>query len=164
MVYAMEKHKDQKRKYTGEPYSSHLAEVAGIVSSVIKSEHVTAIAWLHDVIEDQGVNYEALAEIFGDGIATDVAWLTDQEVGNRKERKAAACRRLGSAPSWVQSIKCADLISNTKSIVQHDKKFAAVYLQEKRELLGHLTKADENLLSLAWKVLEESEEKLREES
>ena len=34
MTFAMEAHKDQKRKYTNEPYFLHLAEVAGIVSSV----------------------------------------------------------------------------------------------------------------------------------
>lgn len=30
MVFAREVHKDQKRKYTGNPYADHLAEVAGI--------------------------------------------------------------------------------------------------------------------------------------
>ena len=57
--------------------------------------------------------------------------------------------RLGNAPGWVQTIKCADLISNTSSIVMHDPKFAAVYLEEKRLLLARLTYADQRLLALA---------------
>ncbi|KCB25989.1 hypothetical protein L544_3266 [Bordetella hinzii OH87 BAL007II] len=43
----------------------------------------------------------------------------------------------------------ADLISNTSSIVQHDPKFAEVYLEEKRLLLDVLTKADHRLLKIA---------------
>ena len=34
MVFAAEKHKDQKRKYTGEPYITHCAQVAGILSGI----------------------------------------------------------------------------------------------------------------------------------
>ena len=49
----------------------------------------------------------------------------------------------------MQTIKCADLISNTSSIVQHDPKFAALYLAEKRELLEVLREADPLLRQLA---------------
>jgi hypothetical protein len=57
--------------------------------------------------------------------------------------------RLGAAPYWVQTIKCADIISNTSSIVMHDPAFARVYLEEKRLLLERLTEADPRLLALA---------------
>jgi len=49
----------------------------------------------------------------------------------------------------VQTIKVADLISNTGSIVEHDPKFAVTYLEEKRLLLDVLTNADPRLLSIA---------------
>jgi hypothetical protein len=49
----------------------------------------------------------------------------------------------------VQTIKCADIISNTSSIVMHDPAFARVYLEEKRLLLERLTEADPRLLALA---------------
>lgn len=42
-----------------------------------------------------------------------------------------------------------DVNSNTASIVQHDPKFAAVYLEEKRLLLDVLTKADARLVQIA---------------
>jgi hypothetical protein len=87
---------------------------------------------------------------FGVRVAVGVALLSDFETGNRAERKALIRLRLAKAPDWVQNIKCADLISKTSSIVEHDPKFAAVYLAEKRALLEVMTNADNRLLSLAW--------------
>lgn len=157
MTFAMEAHKDQKRKYTNEPYFLHLAEVAGIVSSVISGKSIfmqqvmLATAWLHDTIEDTGVSYGEIANIFGGIVAEDVYALSDLEEGNRKERKAKSRERLSMCLEEVQTIKCADLISNTSSILQHDERFAKVYLEEKRELLKVLTKADRRLWDIAAK-------------
>ena len=153
MLFAREVHKAQRRKYTGNPYSDHLAEVAGIVAAVSVHdpfrEAMVATAWLHDCREDQGVTGAEIEDRFGMRIAVGVSLLSDFETGNRAERKAASRARLATAPDWVQTIKCADLISNTASIVQHDPKFAAVYLDEKRMLLAVLTKADPRLLAMA---------------
>ncbi len=152
-MFAREVHSDQKRKYTGNPYADHLAEVAGIAVTVcpptINPEVMAAVAWLHDCIEDQGVTVETLFEKFGCEIARAVLFLSDTETGNRAERKAAARKRLSGAWDWVQTIKVADLISNTATIVQHDPKFAAVYLEEKRLLLDVLTEADARLVQIA---------------
>lgn len=149
MVFARDKHQGHKRKYTGNPYADHLAEVAGIVASVRPSDQeAIAAAWLHDCVEDQGVSLDTLIEEFGSTVARGVMFLSDMEQGNRAERKAASRARLAIAPHWVQTIKCADLISNTSSIVQHDPKFAAIYLEEKRLLLAVLTRADERLLEM----------------
>ncbi|KXU82435.1 guanosine polyphosphate pyrophosphohydrolase [Paraburkholderia monticola] len=150
MQFAREVHKHQTRKYTGNPYVDHLAEVAGIVATVaLDTDSSVAVAWLHDCIEDQGVSTEALRGEFGDIITSAVLKLSDLETGNRAERKAASRDRLAAAPGWVQTIKCADLISNTSSIVKHDPKFAVTYLEEKRLLLDVLTKADPRLVEIA---------------
>jgi (p)ppGpp synthase/HD superfamily hydrolase len=149
MIFARAVHKDQRRKYTNNPYTDHLAEVAGIVATVDCSEASIAVAWLHDSIEDQGVSIDEIERRFGVKIAVGVSLLSALEQGSRAERKAASRERLACAPGWVQTIKCADLISNTSSIVQHDPKFAAVYLEEKRALLAVMTKADPRLLRLA---------------
>ncbi len=60
MMFAREVHKDQRRKYTNNPYTDHLAEVTGIVSTVSRKQEIQprrliAVAWLHDCMEDQGV-------------------------------------------------------------------------------------------------------------
>lgn len=165
MVFAREAHKGQVRKYSGNPYADHLAEVAGIVSTAtfaISSDPamhqvMLATAWLHDYVEDcRGKNdpdgvgaYFSLLGEFGATVAGSVQLLSDLETGNRADRKAASRARLAAAPGWVQTIKCADLISNTSSIVLHDPKFAVTYLAEKRLLLDVLTKADPRLLEIA---------------
>jgi GTP diphosphokinase / guanosine-3',5'-bis(diphosphate) 3'-diphosphatase len=157
MEFACEVHKEQRRKYTNTPYTEHLAEVAGIVSACfiepVIAQKAIAVAWLHDCIEDQGVSIKDLGERFSEDIARAVLALSDLETGNRSERKALSRIRLSKAPSWVQTIKVADLISNTKSIVQFDPKFAVTYLEEKRLLLEVLTKADKRLVKIANKTI-----------
>jgi len=66
-------------------------------------------------------------------------------------------QRLADSSREVQTIKVADLIDNTPSIVQHDPDFARVYLREKRDLLNVLTLADQDLVDRAWTVLREAE-------
>jgi guanosine-3',5'-bis(diphosphate) 3'-pyrophosphohydrolase len=152
MMMARAVHAHQRRKYTNNPYTDHLAEVAGIVATVAPpelAEMMVSVAWLHDCVEDQAVTVTHLRGEFGDAVADGVRLLSDLEKGNRAERKAMSRDRLANAPGWVQTIKCADLISNTSSIVMHDPKFAAVYLEEKRLLLAVLTSADQRLLALA---------------
>ncbi|WP_429268889.1 HD domain-containing protein [Paraburkholderia sp. EB58] len=155
MLFAREVHKDQVRKYTGNPYIDHLAEVAGIVATVaLDTDNSVAVAWLHDSVEDQGVSAALLRDRFGEIVAYGVLMLSDLETGNRAERKAASRARLATAPAWVQTIKVADLISNTSSIVKHDPKFAVTYLEEKRLLLDVLTSADPRLVEIARKQAE----------
>lgn len=149
MQFAREVHKNQVRKYTENPYADHLAEVAGIVATVQPDDVSIAVAWLHDCVEDQGTSLNWLAYSFGFEVASGVWFLSDLETGNRKERKEASRIRLAAASGWIQTIKVADLISNTSSIVKHDPKFAKVYLEEKRLLLDVLTKADKGLLEIA---------------
>jgi len=150
-VYAMAAHAavQQKRKYTGEPYIVHPAEVASIVASVPGSTpDMVAAAWLHDVVEDTGCTFTDIHMAFGIDIATLVGWLTDvskPEDGNRATRKAMDREHTAQAPAEAQTIKLADLISNSKSIMAHDPAFAKTYLEEKRLLLAVMTKGDASL-------------------
>lgn len=149
MMFARAVHANQRRKYTNNPYADHLAEVAGIVATVTDNPISIAVAWLHDCVEDQGVTLHQIESRFGFQVALGVSGLSDLETGNRAQRKAKSRERLSLCAGWIQTIKCADLISNTSSIVQHDPKFAPVYLEEKRLLLEVLTKADRRLHDLA---------------
>ena len=135
----------QKRKYTGEDYIVHPREVADLVERAGGTIEMIQAAWLHDVVEDTGVELEVVRAIFGDEVATLVDELTDKskpEDGSRAIRKMIDRARLACASPESQTIKLADLCSNTKSIVEHDPKFAAVYLDEKAALLSVLTKGD----------------------
>lgn len=156
MLFARHIHKTQVRKYTGNPYADHLAEVAGIVAAsvgnmkhAVHAETMIAVAWLHDCVEDQNVEQDELVRQFGSDVANGVMLLSDMDVGNRASRKRASCTRLASAPGWVQTIKCADLISNMASIELHDPNFAVTFGYEKRELLNVMTLADPLLRQMA---------------
>jgi len=150
-VYAMAAHASvqQVRKYTNEPYIVHPAEVASIVASVPgATEDMVAAAYLHDVVEDTGCTFTDIHMAFGIDIATLVGWLTDVSQphdGNRAHRKAIDRAHTAQAPAEAQTIKLADLISNSRSIMAHDPTFAEVYLAEKRLLLEVLTKGDRGL-------------------
>ncbi len=158
-VYAMAAHAavGQKRKYTSEPYIVHPAEVASIVARVPgATEDMVAAAWLHDVVEDTGCTLTDIHIGFGADIATLVGWLTDvsrPEDGNRAKRKAMDREHTAEAPAEAQTIKLADLISNSRSIMQHDPEFARTYLEEKRLLLEVLTKGDPGLHAEASKYV-----------
>jgi guanosine-3',5'-bis(diphosphate) 3'-pyrophosphohydrolase len=155
MMFARSVHADQFRKYTGNPYADHLAEVAGIAATVagthpeVDSQHILAVCWLHDCVEDQGVQIYDLEIRFGPTVAKGIFALSDIEMGNRTERKRLSRVRLGTAPGWVQTVKCADIISNAGSIKQYDPKFAAVFFGEARALLAVMTKANRHLHALA---------------
>ena len=156
-VYAMAAHAavGQRRKYTGEPYIVHPAEVAKIVAGVPgATPDMVAAAWLHDVVEDTGCTFNDIHMGFGIDIATLVVWLTDvskPEDGPRWYRKKLDREHTAQAPAEAQTIKLADLISNTKSIMAHDEKFAKVYLEEKRMLLDVMTRGDAGLMAEARK-------------
>lgn len=146
-----------KRKYTGEDYIVHPAEVAHIVSTVPHTDEMLAAAWLHDTVEDTTATIEEVRELFGDVVADLVADLTDVSKptdGKRAVRKAIDLAHTANASAEAQTIKCCDLISNTKSIVANDANFAKVYLEEKGKMLDVLTKADPTILARARKLYE----------
>jgi (p)ppGpp synthase/HD superfamily hydrolase len=109
---------------------------------------MVAAAWLHDVVEDTGCTFTDIHMAFGIDIATLVGWLTyvsKPEDGNRAVRKAMDRAHTAEAPAEAQTIKLADLCSNSKSIIAHDPAFAKTYLEEKRLLLAVMTKGDPGL-------------------
>jgi len=151
-AFARHAHRDHRRKYTGEPYAVHLAAVALTVSEVTTDPEAIAAAWLHDSVEDVGVTLAEIRDQFGHKVAEYVGWLTDvsrPSDGNRAARKAIDRAHLAEAPDIVQTIKLADLIDNTRDIMENDPKFARVYINEKRLLLQVLTRGDPGLLQRA---------------
>ena len=154
--FAAMAHKGQTRKYTGEPYIVHPCAVAGLVRSVTTCNEAVAAALLHDVVEDCGVSLGYLAEEFGVEVAAMVMDVTDVSRpgdGNRATRKRLDLEHIAKGGRYSQTIKLADLIDNTKSIVLYDPEFSKVYLREKAALLEVLTKGDKTLLEIARKMV-----------
>ena len=150
-AFAYAAHAGQVRKYTGLPYISHCEAVSMMVNRVLPDDSAVAAAWLHDTVEDTPVTNDDIRRLFGETIAKYVEYLTDYDhsYGNRATRKAADRTRLATAPNCVKTIKLADIVDNTKSIVEHDPAFAKVYLEEKRLLLPVLKGGDERLWRIA---------------
>ena len=143
----------QKRKYTNSEYWLHPAEVAEIVKTVSHTDEMLAAAWLHDVVEDTKVENRVIFAMFGREVADLVCWLTDTSCakhGNRAARKAVDRAHIAAAPPEVKTIKLADLIHNTATIVEYDPDFAKVYLKEKSLLLEVLKEGDSNLWQQAY--------------
>jgi (p)ppGpp synthase/HD superfamily hydrolase len=144
-------HRDQRRKYTFEPYIMHPMEVATMVAPFASYEMIAA-ALLHDTIEDTDLPHELIADATSELVLQYVMELSDvstPEDGNRAARKAKDREHTAGISGHAQTIKLADLISNTQSIVARDPKFAAVYMVEKRELLPVLRRGSRPLFDKA---------------
>ena len=154
-------HRCQVRKYTGEPYINHPVEVAQIVATVTDDVNMICAALLHDVVEDTWVTQDLLYQQalgFRHPVANLVYWLTDQskkEDGNRKIRKEIDRNHIAQAPADAKTIKLADLISNSKSIVVNDPQFAKIYMNEKRLLLTVLEEGNATLYKRASEIINE---------
>ncbi|MCW8935202.1 MAG: HD domain-containing protein [Gammaproteobacteria bacterium] len=151
------------RKYTKQPYQTHLHEVAKLVSTVTDDEEVIAAAWLHDTVEDTPATLGDIEKSFGRSVADLVEELTDiskPSDGNRAARKEIDRQHLATASSRAKTIKLADLIHNCTDIVKNDKKFAITYMSEMYALLNILVGGDSNLLKQAEQLLIKSSEDL----
>lgn len=149
------------RKYTGEPYINHPVHVLSLLLTYVPelTTEMCCAALLHDTVEDTEVTLNDIEFAFNKKTRDLVYWLTDvskPEDGNRETRKEKDRRHIAKAPSEAQTIKIADLMSNTSSIVEHDLNFAAIYLDEKSKLLELLEKADPNILTAACFQLEDN--------
>lgn len=149
----------QKRKYTGEPYFWHPMAVGSIVWGVYGDENMLAAAYLHDVVEDTGVTIETIQNLFGEDVATLVSGLTDiskPSYGNRAERKRIDREHTAQQSSRCKTIKLADLIHNSQSILEHDRDFAKIYIKEKELLLSVLKDGDSKLWDIANVIVQDA--------
>lgn len=161
--FATKAHLGQVRKYTNEPYIIHPESVVKLVKSVAHSEAMVCAAWLHDVVEDCGIPLDHVERTFGHEVACLVEALTDtsrKSDGNRAARKAIDRAHIAAASPAAKTIKLADLIDNSRSILVRDPEFAKVYLVEKRLLLDEaLKEGDPELWGIADVIVRGSQER-----
>ncbi|OEU61884.1 MAG: hypothetical protein BA870_05955 [Desulfuromonadales bacterium C00003094] len=143
---------NQQRKYTQQPYTVHLKNVAEKVATVSDDPEMLAAAWLHDTVEDTLVTFEEVDRLFGPGVMRLVMDLTDISKpgdGNRAVRKAIDRRHTATACPRAKTIKLADLIDNCDDICRHDNRFGPVYLVEMTALLEVLREGNQELYDQA---------------
>ncbi len=164
---AAHRKKDQRRKYSGEPYEVHLIDVAAIVATVTQDERTLAAAYLHDVVEDTDVTLAEVEAEFGPEVAELVENLTDisrPQDGNRTRRKELDRQHLAQARPEAKTVKLADIISNAPDIAKHDAGFGRVYVKEAEALLTVLKEGDSTLYQRAERTLQECWDIMRQKS
>ena len=147
----------QKRKYTGDHYIIHPMAVAYLVNEVGGSDDMIAAALLHDVIENTSVTIDIIREEFGDEVANLVGGLTSVSKpsdGNRAFRKNLDRLHLAEQSNDCKTIKLADLIDNSRSIILHDPEFAKVYMSEMSALLWVLKGGNVTLFNMAVDIVD----------
>lgn len=166
IAFAALAHAGQTRKYDGLPYITHPIEVMSLVHAHGGTEDMKMAAILHDVVEDTPVGIITIERRFGPDVAALVLELTDVYTSeaypdrNRRERKRLERMRVGETSAAAQTIKFADLVSNTRSIIQYDIGFARVYLEEKERMLELMNDGDKRLRALAWASLADAQQEL----
>ena len=149
-------HRNQKRKYTGEPYIEHPKLVAKIVTDYMEAcddiplfafdpmdySVIQSAALLHDTIEDTNATYEEIQKVFGKSVCDLVYFLTDDLMpkdGNRKLRKEKYLEKLLDSPYEAKCLKIADVLANVRNLAEvvpaEDKGFAIKYVDEKQQMV-----------------------------
>ena len=147
--FAREAHKNQRRKYSGRPYIEHPGRVAARVAiHPCATETMVIAAWLHDVVEDTGVELTEISDLFGAEVAALVGELTNPSKGSsapRRERKAQDRDQLAQASREAKIIKLLDRIDNLNELAGAPSEFASTYSEESRLLAEAIGDADYNL-------------------
>jgi guanosine-3',5'-bis(diphosphate) 3'-pyrophosphohydrolase len=131
--YALRAHEGQKRA-SGEPYITHLVEVAGILADFHMDASVVAAGLLHDTIEDTSVTFEQINATFGPDIAGMVEGVTKISTRQFKDGnilQAESLRKMLVAMAKdvrVILIKVADRLHNMRTLeylsVERQKKLS----------------------------------------
>jgi (p)ppGpp synthase/HD superfamily hydrolase len=140
--FAIRKHGDQMRDFDPEPYWHHCGRVANRLIRYSASTEIVVAGWLHDTLEDTDATFEELVLEFGAesaDIVLEVTNVSHFDHGRRPMRKRLDRQYLAGASWKGQMVKCADIIDNIPSMVEHNLKFAQIYVPEKREQMLAMT-------------------------
>ena len=125
LVFAAQRHREQRRKGTDIPYISHLMQVAGIALENGADEDEAIAALLHDVMEDQDVTGEELTSRFGPNVAAIVAGCSDSSSTDKapwRERKEAYIAHVADASRSVRLVSSCDKLHNARAILADYRK------------------------------------------
>ena len=132
-AFALEIHAAQTRKGSDTPYISHLLGVASLVLEHGGDEDQAIAGLLHDAIEHQGIEQEAIiADRFGPRVAHIVRACTDADIQPKppwRARKEAYLAHLEHAGADVWLVSAADKLYNANSIVNNVRSLGPVVFE-----------------------------------
>lgn len=142
LIFATEKHRNQKRKFSDLPYIMHPIEVAQIISTITVEPEVIVSGILHDTIEDCHVSSEEIEKQFGSYVIDLVKSETEEKYDDIP-REESWCRRKQESLEMLKSstdinvkiLWLADKLSNMRS-------FCAMYKQEGLEMWKKFNEKD----------------------
>ena len=168
-------HSGQTRKYSGDPYTVHLLEVARQIKELTGNYVLVCAALGHDLFEDTACRQEDIWKALkAAGFPREdrktvidlIFELTDEYSKakyprlNRRARKTKEAERLGTVSRYAQTIKYADIINNALDLAVADPGFARVYVRETIQILQLMNKGDFALYSRAIRVCAKLQETL----
>jgi len=125
-LFAIERHAGQL--YGELPYSVHLEEVAESFDPRTLGRR-RALAWLHDVVEDNHSTLDEIRALFDDEMARDVETLSHRKGQETYTQYIERIRSQGSPNA--RAVKIADLKANIKRCVGDDSKKSLATRYEK---------------------------------
>lgn len=122
--FAAESHRNQNRKNENEtPYIAHPYSVMLLASEYTNNEDIFISCLLHDVVEDCGVTFEQIEDIFGPNVKNIVYHVTepkffgtDQNPLSWKEKKENYLALLETGPSEALIVAICDKIHNMSTM------------------------------------------------
>ncbi|MGB0749385.1 MAG: HD domain-containing protein [Magnetospiraceae bacterium] len=152
LQFAATAHAGQKVPGSDLPYLVHVTtvcmEVAGVVAAgeAIDADLALQCALLHDTVEDTSVTLEALAALFGPGVAAGVAALSKDSSLPKEDRMVDSLRRIQAQPREIWMVKLADRITNLQPPPKHwPAAKCRAYQAEAREIHAALGGASPHL-------------------
>jgi len=161
---AREAHKDQKRKWSDDPYFVHPERVAKKVSELKGTNEVdVAAAYCHDILEDTDYPREEIERQLGSEVLSLVFELTNPthtpewDKKRRIEKRLADWQHLLTISDRAKRIKMVDRWDNLQDMFGTPNSFLRKYLTESRIVLEILKPADYDMAKELEAVIHKSE-------
>ena len=138
--FAKEKHKDQKRKFSGEDYITHLENTANILLEMDETAETDDFiaALLHDVVEDTPTSLKEIGQSFGNEVMVLVEELTT-DVG-KKKKPVYLSGRINKMSDRAFTIKLCDRLDNVIGLNSNlvPIEFVTRYMEETKFIIINL--------------------------
>ena len=162
IIYATDKHSDQRRKQSEDPYIIHPLRVLNILVTIgITDINILIGGVLHDVVEDTDTSVNDIKHHFGNKIAKIVSEVSNNPNVSKAERKRAQLRDISHKSHEAQLIKLADAVDNlsdfvTQELTGENWSYIQIrlYFLWKREISRVIRDNSENHRKLADKIEE----------